>query len=418
LFLCDLRCVMRIGVLLDIQSLPTEGGGFTFEQQVFQALMELAAQSQHEFVVFTLGREIPRAIAQKTAIPFVALGREQWQPGVVLAGLRTVLRRRFKQRALQRKRGLLMQLRHAVNQKVLESHGIDCVWSLKPMTIAVDTPYVITIWDLEHCTQPFFPELSFGDEWEQREDLSLAFRRATYVLTGTSVGKQQIEKLYQRFADRVQVLPLPTPQFALDNRATVTQAKLDRHGLTQNQYLFYPAQFWPHKNHANLLYALKRLNQQHNLKIPVAFVGSDKGNHAYVKALAAELGLADQVHFLGFVSQEELVTLYQGALALAFMSLAGPDNLPPLEAFALGCPVIAAHVSGAQEQLGDAALIVDGRDDEQIANAIKSLCDDRALAAQLVQKGYARAAQWTSRDYVGAVLNLFDQFQPIRRCWK
>jgi glycosyltransferase involved in cell wall biosynthesis len=421
---------MRVGILLDTRSLPTIGGGYTFEQQIFQAVLANAAASQHEFVVLTLSRNIPPTLANHPNIRVIALVSEQNQIRLVFRALIELLSRHLKRRALKRTRSFPTQLKYAINQKILEAHGIDFVWALTPLKITPDTPYAITIWDLEYCTQPFFPEFSSGDEWDQREYFAVPIRRAAYIFTGTEVGKRQIEKLYQKFPDRIRVLPLPTPQFALDHGAADRQANrtasltdtvqsvLDKYGLIAHRYLFYPAQFWPHKNHVNLLHAVKWLKEQYDLNFPVVFVGSNKGNLDYVKAQVKELDLCRQVYFLGFIAEEELIALYQGAFALTFMSFAGPDNLPPLEAFALGCPVIASNVSGAQEQLGDAALIVDQRDEKAIALAIKSLYENPALAAQLVQNGYQRAVQWTSQDYVREVLKILDEFEPIRRCWK
>jgi glycosyltransferase involved in cell wall biosynthesis len=408
---------MRVCVLLDTRALPTIGGGYTFERQIFQALLAQADSSAHEFVVFTLDRQIPQHLAQTTNIQFVALANEQRKLGVIWAGLQQVLSERWRRRVLKRHRSFLTRLRHAINQQILAAYGIDFVWSMTPLSIALDTPYSITVWDMEYRTQPFFPEMCWGDEWDQRDYLTNEIRRATYVFTGTQVGKQQVEKIYHNFPDRVRVIPFPTPQYALEGVLPMTQSRLDKYGLTLNQYLLYPAQFWPHKNHANLLYALKRLKDEHNLRFPLVLVGANKRNQGYIKQLTQELDLVDQVHFLGFVPEEDLVTLYQGAFALTFMSFGGPDNIPPLEAFALGCPVVASNVSGAQEQLGDAALIVDPADDRAIAEAIKSLHDDPDLRAQLIHKGYRRGTQWTSHDYVKAVLHTLDEFAPIRRCW-
>ncbi len=408
---------MRVCVLLDTRTLPTIGGGYTFERQIFQALLAQADSSSHEFVVFTLDRKIPERLAQTANIQFVALAHQQRQLGVIWAGLKQVLSDRWRRRVLKRHRSFLTQLRHAINQRILAAHGIDFVWSMTPLSIAIDTPYSITIWDMEYRTQPFFPEMCVGDEWDQRDYLANEIRRAAYVFTGTEVGKQQVEKIYQNFPDRVRVIPFPTPQYALEGVLPMTQSRLDKYGLTLNQYLLYPAQFWPHKNHANLLYALKRLKDEYNLRFPLVLVGANKRNQTYIKQLTQQLDLVDQVHFLGFVPEEDLVTLYQGAFALTFMSFGGPDNIPPLEAFALGCPVVASNVSAAQEQLGDAALIVDPANDQAIAEAIKLLHDDPDLRARLIQKGYQRGTQWNSQDYVKAVLHVLDEFAPIRRCW-
>jgi glycosyltransferase involved in cell wall biosynthesis len=115
---------------------------------------------------------------------------------------------------------------------------------------------------------------------------------------------------------------------------------------------------------------------------------------------------------------EDLIALYRGAFALAYVTFFGPENLPTLEAFALGCPVVASNVDGAREQLGDAALLVEPRDPAKIAAAIKTLYDDKDLRQILIKKGRARAERWTAKDFVRGVFSALDEFEPVRRCWK
>ena len=182
-------------------------------------------------------------------------------------------------------------------------------------------------------------------------------------------------------------------------------------------YLFYPAQFWSHKNHANLLYALKQLRDVHQLTPVLVLVGADRGNEGFVRRLAQSLGLAEQVRFLGFVPRETLVPLYRGALAMTYVSWFGPENLPPLEAMALGVPVIASSVSGADEQFGDAALHVSAGEPLEIATAIKRLIDDVDLRDQLIARGRTRAKAFTGPDFVRGVFRLLDEFESVRRCW-
>jgi glycosyltransferase involved in cell wall biosynthesis len=129
------------------------------------------------------------------------------------------------------------------------------------------------------------------------------------------------------------------------------------------------------------------------------------------------LGLQDQVHFLGFVPAEDLRALYSNALALTFASFFGPDNLPPLEAFALGCPVAASRVSGAQEQLGDAALLFDPADPDDIASTIFTIWQDKQLRARMVHKGAEVARMRTPQAYVARVCDILDNFAVIRHCW-
>ena len=150
----------------------------------------------------------------------------------------------------------------------------------------------------------------------------------------------------------------------------------------------------------------------------MVLVGADHGNEAYVREMVVKLDLSKQVYFLGFVPQSDIPQLYQNAFALTFLSFFGPDNLPPLEAMALGCPVIASNVSGASEQLQDAALLVDPKQPEEIAIAVKSLLEDAALRQNLIETGSLRAKQWMADDYIGEIFSVLDDFEAIRRCWQ
>ena len=122
--------------------------------------------------------------------------------------------------------------------------------------------------------------------------------------------------------------------------------------------------------------------------------------------------------FLGFVEQNDLTALYQGAFALVYPSLFGPDNLPPLEAFALGCPVVISDYDGAREQLGDAPLYVDATAPELITASIRQMLQTPNLRAQMISRGHIRARQWTATDYVRGIFAMLDEFEAIRRCWQ
>ncbi|MFM6006882.1 MAG: glycosyltransferase, partial [Sphaerospermopsis kisseleviana] len=164
--------------------------------------------------------------------------------------------------------------------------------------------------------------------WDRRENFfSKVLKRATFILTGTEVGKSEIEKFYQVPSERIKVIPFFTPQ--LSPVGVTSEDLLNKYSIPPN-YLFYPAQFWSHKNHIGLLLALKTLQQTYALELPLVLVGSDPGNKSYVETVTKELNLSSQVHFLGFVPQEDMVPLYSNAFALTFTTFFGPDNLPPL----------------------------------------------------------------------------------------
>jgi glycosyltransferase involved in cell wall biosynthesis len=216
--------------------------------------------------------------------------------------------------------------------------------------------------------------------------------------------------------DNVSVVPFPVPSFPSEDQRICSCDIREKYEI-RGDFLLYPAQFWPHKNHINLLIALDLLKRKRGLAIQMVFTGSDQGNAGHVLGQINELRLHDQVRMLGFVPREDLRALYSKAFALTFVSFFGPDNLPPLEAFALGCPVIASRVSGAEEQLGDAALLFNPTDPEDLAAAIFSISHDHNLRARLIQNGKEIATRRTSQAYIEQVCNILDDFEPIRRCW-
>jgi glycosyltransferase involved in cell wall biosynthesis len=371
---------MRVGVYVPDFGGPEAGGAHTFARDVLVALS--AAPGTHEFQVLHAG-ELP--LADSVGLPFVRLP----EPGSLLEPALESTARRL---------------------------GIELIWFLVPESQPVTLPYIATVWDLEHRNQPFFPEVSItGWTWEQRE---LYYRttlpRAACVIVGTPEGKRQVERYYAVPAARIAIVPLPTPSFAPEDLREDAES-FARLGV-RSPYLYYPAQFWPHKNHVALLHALKILVDEgdpHDLVL----TGADKGNLAYVRALTAELGLAEHVKFLGFVERLAVVALYRRAQALVFPSYFGPDNLPPLEAFALGCPVVAAAVPGAEERLGDAALLFDPRDPRALATAVRKLQFEPGLREKLVRRGAERARACTPADYVRAVVARCDDLASVRGCW-
>ena len=370
---------MKIGVFLGAYT-PEMGGAFTFQESLLNALR--VVKTHHEITCFYYGNEVSTS---EESLRWERLVRS---PG--------------------------NQTDRPLHEAVSRNH-IELVWIITLDYEMVEVPFIYILWDLQHRTQPYFPEVSVsGWTWDNRERFyQHILPRAAYVITGTQAGKNEVIGYYHVPAERVKILPLPTPVDLLQPSAS-PQPDAPAINLP---YLFYPAQFWPHKNHVALLLALKILVEQERLDFSVVLTGSDQGNQKYVLETVANLGLTNRVHFRGFVSRNILIHLYKNAFALVFPSFFGPDNIPPMEAFALGCPVIAAWTSGADEQMGDAALQFDPKDEMQLAAAIKKLYTTPGLRETLIQRGQARAHKRTAKDYVRDMFKIVDEFQPFRRCW-
>jgi glycosyltransferase involved in cell wall biosynthesis len=392
---------MKVGVFLD-SYLPQDGGGYTLQAELFRALCRVHKKAGHEFTIISPPDDKIAEECKTAGLDWLPDFRPSLleQIGAFFARTWPNFRNRFRWRSSLERRTRLA--------------GIDFVWFLGPRPRVIDLPYLTIVLDLQHRKQPWFPEVSEFGQWETRERLLATFLgRAAGIITGTEVGKKEIEFFYQIPENRIHLLPHPTPDYI---RSFPTEAKPPDHAFEAG-FLFYPAQFWAHKNHLNLLMAIKQLAGE-GLEIPLVMTGSDFGNQSFVKRRISDLGLDEQVTMMGFVERTELVWLYKNALALAYVSFFGPENLPPLEAFALGCPVIAAKVDGAEEQMGDAALFVDPDNPRDIAAAIRQLHDDGQLRHDLITRGRQRAERWSSEDFVLGVFKIIDEFESVRRNWE
>lgn len=395
---------MKVGIFLD-QYTPEDGGAHTFQNEVLECIIKLAPESEHSFVIIASHTKDLGARLEGTELELLPYRK----PGLLETGWAFVARNWPNWRKSRRWVSGLERRAHKA--------GVEFIWFLSPRPKPVDLPFMTIVLDLQHRLQPWFPEVSRWGEWEIRErGLSRFLPRAAAIIAGTQAGKDEIIRFFRVPEERIHILPHPTPGFALD--APEADPEILAPLALPESYLLYPAQFWPHKNHYNLLLALKQLKDEDNFTPALVCVGSDFGNQEFIREQVQALGLAEQVHILGFVSREQLTALYQNALALTYLSFFGPENLPPLEAMALGCPVIAADVSGAQEQMGDAALLVPPENPTEIATAIRKLANDDMLRIGLVQRGQRRAASWTTDDFVRRAFGILDGFEPLRRVWR
>lgn len=402
---------MRVGVVVG-SSAPTQGGGYTFRESLRTAIKISA--TRHDFVI--LDDEQQSLPAQKEPPPIIGRLRRSFGSQSVLGPVVRPLR----QLALARMSAKDRIARIArLEQRILESE-VDLVWFVTPANEPVSVPYFATVWDLQHRLQPWFPEVSVsGWKWEAREQCyETSLPRASRIITGTEAGKKEIMEFYRVPAENIRVVPLPAPKASQRAREDkLGQTDVRRKYAIGREFVFYPAQYWPHKNHIGALRAIDLLKRTHGLELDVVFVGADKGNREFVAREVDNLGLKSQAHLLDFVPREALEALYKEAVALLFPSYFGPDNLPPLEAFSLGCPVLAARVPGAEEQLSDAALFFDPADPTTITDAIMRLKRDPELRARLVDGGYEVVADRTPEKYLDRVCAIIDEFEPLRRCW-
>ena len=246
--------------------------------------------------------------------------------------------------------------------------------------------YVVTIHDLTHIVLPE----ALGNRakyYYARFLMEKAVNRAKHVFTDSENSKTDIEKCFQTPADKITIT-----YNAVDSDFRIK-------GKNQIEYLFpkynipkekktvlYVGNLKAHKNLKTLLEATKILNRDDIILLLVgkAFKSVDLENQEI------EIGIKQSVIHTGMVSNEELVDLYNLSDVFAFPSLYEGFGIPPLEAMACGTPVVAANNSSIPEVVGDAAILVDGRNATALADAIEKVLDNPELQNEMIRKGLVR----------------------------
>jgi glycosyltransferase involved in cell wall biosynthesis len=219
-----------------------------------------------------------------------------------------------------------------------------------------------------------------------------AVRRSDRVIADSHSTRDDLVALLGVDPGRIDVVPLglgavrrTTP---LPERDVRSRLRLGERGIV----LSLSAKR-PHKNLLALIAALARIPGERRplLVIP----GYPTAHESELRARAAELGLAEDVRFPAWLSSAELEGLWSIARAFVFPSLCEGFGLPVLEAMARGVPVACSNASSLPEVAGDAALLFDPRNEQEIAAAIAGLLEDHALRERLRSLGLAQAQRFT-----------------------
>ena len=300
-------------------------------------------------------------------------------------------------------------------EKRLDSEKIDLVYFLSPSALALDLVthnYIFTIWDLSHRDTPEFPEVNHWREFESREILyNNAPKKAIAVLTDSELGKSNAIRRYGLDKERVFSASFAPSVNVKSNIYIDVKNKYKIDG----DYIYYPAQLWPHKNHVYILDALAILKKQ-DIKMSVIFSGSDKGNLQYVLNYAKNIGIEELIKYIGFAPNEEIYHLYKQSFALVMPSYFGPTNIPPLEAFAIGTPVFYSDLDGLREQVSDAAILCDLNNPEDLANKL-IMMSDTSKRIEMIEKGFKRLDFLQKNSVEKILVNIFDSYAIKRKCW-
>jgi glycosyltransferase involved in cell wall biosynthesis len=271
-------------------------------------------------------------------------------------------------------------------------------------------PFAYTLHDLQEKHYP--GNFSIWQRVWRHQIHARLLRRARRVICESNYVRTDIVRYFGVDEGRIAVIAAPPQgQFQLEMDAQQLEAARKRMGLPA-RFLFYPAQFWPHKNHMRLVEAFRGVVDE----IPdvnLVLTGKKRDEYQAVMDAIAKLDLTEKVHHLGYVEQQDLQATYQLATALVMPSLFESVSIPIYEAFQVGTPVIASNVVAIPEQVGDAGLVFDPTDVVSIRDTILKMLRDPEAAKRLGRNGRARMLAMTAERYGRQLQELLQSLQSV-----
>lgn len=258
-------------------------------------------------------------------------------------------------------------------------------------------PVVLTIVDIQ---QEYFPEF-FSEEWTSAE-------KADHIMAISGYTKKTIVEKYGIPDGKITVVYLGYNSEAFKKFDQQTVEEFRNRLKLPKDYLFYPAASWAHKNHLNLIRALKILKDKYRFDGKLLLTGIKKDRHGVVAEEVQRLGLGGEVIYLGYLAYEDLPLLYNAARLLVFPSLFEGFGMPVVEAFAVGLPVVCSDTTSLPEVCGEAAHYFDPTSPDDIAEKVFKALSDNTLRERLVKKGFERAKVFTWENSAMETLKVYE----------
>src|SRR5882724_5410867 len=257
-------------------------------------------------------------------------------------------------------------------------------------------PFAYTLHDLQEI---HYPE---NFSWWQRawryQVHSQLLGRARRVICESRHVQTDIIRAFGLPEERTAVITAPPlRQFFADETGDRLEATRSRLQLPE-QFLFYPAQFWPHKNHLRLIEAFRDVTREFP-SVKLVLTGKKRDEYQAVTDAINKFGLSERVLCLGYVEQDDLQAIYKLATALVMPSLFESVSIPIYEAFQVGTPVAASGILAIPEQVGDAGVLFDPTSVESIKQAILKLMRDPQVARLMGKRGRDKMLAMTPERY-------------------
>jgi glycosyltransferase involved in cell wall biosynthesis len=282
---------------------------------------------------------------------------------------------------------------------------------IPPRSRTGNLPRVLTVYDLIPILKPEFVDQH--STWVFETLLKRIDVEQDWVLSISEFTKGEFCERTGMSPERVRVVPLAADRFLHPvNDREVIAATRARYRVPEGDYLLCLAAPQPRKNLTHLIHSFFRLLDEQRLPDTYLVLAGSKGRGwMYDEIFAAAESSSrhrSRLIFTGYVEEEDLAALYSGAAAFVFPSLYEGFGLPALEAMMCGTPVITSNTTSLPEVVGDAAVLVDPTDPDELGEAMSRLLADHSLREDLRLKGLTRASEFSWKRCADLTVEMYE----------
>tara|TARA_Y100000590_G_scaffold437243_1_gene558682 strand:- start:42 stop:1190 length:1149 start_codon:yes stop_codon:yes gene_type:complete len=272
------------------------------------------------------------------------------------------------------------------NIKILNNSGCDLIIfpSQEHISSKINVKSITTIHDLMHRYERRFKEYDFFTFLKRDYFYKQICNYTSKIIVDSEVGKKHVIKSYNINQNKIIISPFEIPEYLLNSKIVNIYKK---YNIPKKKFIFYPAQFWEHKNHLNLIKAFNLL-QKEIKNINLVLVGKEKNNLNNTKKKILDLGLTNKIFILGYVDENDMYTFYKKASLTSFVSFCGPTNIPPIEAMHTGCPLICSNVYGMKKQVKKGALFINPNSHKDIYKKMLIILKDKKMRKKIINCGF------------------------------
>ena len=361
----------KIGLYLSVG--PRAGGSYQYCLSVIKYLQNLDSNN-YEIIAFITNEVWNKKLNKK--IKIVKLNKSKFLDKVL----------NYLSIFLPSNIGKILYDKFSQNIEIINNSKCDYILfpSQENLSSKIKIKSITTIHDLMHRYEKEFKEYNLFERFKRDYYYSQICKNSQNIIVDSKTGKNHVVESFKVDKKKIILAPFEPPSYL--NKSKIINI-YKKYKIPKNKFIFYPAQFWEHKNHINLIKAFNLLQKEMN-KVNLVLVGTEKNNLINVKQEIINLNLSKKIFILGYVDEKDMYSFYKKASLTCFVSFCGPTNIPPLEAMYTGCPLICSDVYGMRDQVKNGGLFINPKSYEDIYKKLLMLLKNKNLQNQIIKNGF------------------------------